>query len=307
MNLYRAIGLKLLSAFLFTVMSVLVRDLGQRFPVGEVVFFRGLFAIIPVLTIYAWRRELRDAIMTKSPFGQLLRGLISAVGMYANFGALARIPIADVTALGFASPLITVAMAALILKERVRIYRWSAVVIGFAGVIVMLLPHLDIGKYAVVATAATTIGSLLALGSAFTNAAAQIQTRRLVKTEKTASIVFYFSIVTAIGGAVTLPFAWHTPTAMELAGFVTLGVLGGIGHILLTQSYRYATASVIAPFDYSTMIWALLLGYWFFGEVPGVLVLVGAVIVIASGLFVIWRESQLGIKHREPEDPTTPT
>jgi drug/metabolite transporter (DMT)-like permease len=307
MHFFRAIGLKLLSAFLFTVMSVLVRDLGQKAPVGEIVFFRGLFAILPVLAIYAWRGEIRDAIATKSPFGQLLRGFISAAGMYSNFGALARIPLADVTAIGFGSPLITVAMAALILKERVRVYRWSAVTVGFAGVIVMLLPHLDIGKYAMVATAATTVGSLLALGAAFTNAAAQIQTRRLVATEKTASIVFYFSLLMAIAGAVTLPFAWHRPSLLEFAEFAAIGTLGGIGHIFLTQSYRYATASVIAPFDYSTMIWALLLGYWFFGEVPGHLVLIGAGIVIASGLFVIWREHQLGLLHREPEDPTTPT
>jgi drug/metabolite transporter (DMT)-like permease len=307
MHLFRAIGLKLLSAFLFTVMSALVRDLGQRAPVGEVVFFRGLFAIIPVIAVYAWRGEIRDAIATKSPFGQLLRGLISATGMYANFGALARIPIADVTAIGFGSPLITVALAALILKERVRVYRWTAVIVGFGGVIVMLLPHLDVGKYAVVATAATTIGSLLALCSAFTNAAAQIQTRRLVKTEKTASIVFYFSVVTAIAGAVTLPFAWYPPSFLEFLEFIALGVLGGVGHIFLTQSYRYATASVIAPFDYSTMIWALMLGYWFFGEVPGALVLIGAAIVIASGLFVIWRERQLGLLRGAPEDPTTPT
>src|ERR1044071_10362039 len=170
MNLFKAIGLKLASAFLFTVMSVLVRDLGQRAPVGEVVFFRGLFAIFPVLAIYAWRGEIWDAIATKSPFGQLLRGLISAVGMYANFGSLARIPIADVTAIGFASPLITVALAALILKERVRIYRWSAVVIGFVGVIVMLLPHFDISSYAGVAGAAAAVGSLFAITSAFCNA-----------------------------------------------------------------------------------------------------------------------------------------
>jgi drug/metabolite transporter (DMT)-like permease len=307
MHFFRAIGLKLASAFLFTVMSVLVRHLGQKTPVGEVVFFRGLFAIIPVIAIYAWRGEVRAAIHTRQPFGQLLRGVISATGMFANFGSLARIPIADVTAIGFASPLITVALAALILKERVRVYRWTAVIVGFSGVIVMLLPHLDIGRYAAAATAASTLGSLLALCSAFTNAAAQIQTRRLVRTEKTASIVFYFSLVCALAGAATLPFAWYTPSALELAEFVVLGMLGGIGHILLTQSYRYATASVIAPFDYSTMIWALLLGYWFFGEVPTALVLLGAGIVIASGLFVIWRERQLGLRHREPEDPTTPT
>jgi drug/metabolite transporter (DMT)-like permease len=307
MHLSRAIGLKLASAFMFTVMSALVRYVGQKAPVGEVVCFRGLFAVIPVLAIYAWRGEVREAVRTRQPFGQLLRGLISATGMFTNFSALARLPIADVTAIGFASPLITVALAAAILKERVRVYRWSAVTIGLAGVIVMLLPHLDVGRYAMAATAATTVGSLLALCSAFTNAASQIQTRRLVRTENTASIVFYFSVVTALAGAVTLPFAWYTPSPLELLAFVAIGALGGIGHIFLTQSYRYATASVIAPFDYSTMIWALLLGYWLFDEVPGALVLAGAGIVVAAGLFVIWRESQLGLRHREPEDPTTPT
>jgi len=307
MNLVKAIGLKLASALLFTVMSVLVRHLGADVPVGEVVFFRGLFAIPPVLAIYAWRDEIMAAIHTTEPFGQLLRGLISSVGMFANFSALARIPIADVTAIGFAAPLITVALAAWILKERVRIFRWSAVVIGLIGVIVMLLPHLDIGRFAVVATTTTTIGSLLALCSAFTNAAATIQTRRLVRTEKTASIVFYFSLTTAIGGALTLPFEWYTPDLLQFFELIALGVLGGIGHIFLTESYRYAPASVIAPFDYSSMLWALLLGYWFFGEVPGTLVLVGAAIVVAAGLFVIWRERQLGLRHREPEDPTTPT
>jgi drug/metabolite transporter (DMT)-like permease len=307
MNLARAIGLKLASALLFTLMSVLVRHLGGEVPVGEVVFFRGLFAIPPVLAIYAWRGEIIAAIHTKEPFGQLLRGLISCTGMFANFGSLARIPIADVTAIGFASPLITVALAAWILKERVRIFRWSAVVVGFIGVIVMLLPHLDVGHFAVVATTATTIGSLLALCSAFTNAAATIQTRRLVRTEMTASIVFYFSLTTAIGGALTLPFEWYTPGLVQVLELIALGVLGGVGHIFLTESYRHAAASVIAPFDYSSMLWALLLGYWFFGEVPSALVLIGAAIVILSGLFVIWRERQLGLRHREPEDPTTPT
>jgi drug/metabolite transporter (DMT)-like permease len=307
MNLFRAIGLKLGSALLFTVMSALIRLLGEVTPVGEVVFFRGLFAVVPVLVIYAWRGKIIDAIHTRQPFGQLLRGMISATGMFANFSALARIPIADVTAIGFASPLITVALAALILKERVRVFRWSAVSVGFIGVIVMMLPHFDIGRYAAVATTTTTAGSLLALLSAFTNAASVIQTRRLVRSETTPSIVFYFSLICAICGALTLPFAWYTPSPLQLVELIALGFLGGLGHILLTESYRYATVAVIAPFDYSAMLWALILGYWIFGEVPGLLVLVGAGIVVAAGLFVIWRERQLGLRRHEPEDPTTPT
>ena len=215
-------------------------------------------------------------------------------------------PLADATAISFASPLITVALAAVILKERVRIYRWSAVVIGFAGVIVMLVPHFDLGAYAGAAGAAAAAGSLFAITSAFCNAGTVIQTRRLTQTETTSSIVFYFSLVCAIAGALTLPFAWHSPTGRELTALIALGILGGLAHIFLTESYRFAAASVVAPFDYSAMLWALLLGYWLFGELPGTLVYVGASIVAGAGLYVIWRERQLGLQRaREAEGPPT--
>jgi len=303
-NLFKAIGFKLASTLLFAIMSVLVRLMGEVTPVGQIVFFRGLFAIAPVLLIYAYRGQVAAAIYTRSPFGQLLRGVISATGMFANFGALVRIPFAEVTAIGFASPLMIVALAAVLLKERVGIFRWSAVAVGFAGVIVMLIPNLDFHLYAA-ATAATAIGSLLALLSAFTNSAAVIQTRHLVRSETTPSIVFYFSLICAIAGAATLPFSWHTPSLGGFAILVSIGVLGGYSHILLTESYRFAQASVVAPFDYTAMIWAVLFGYWIFGEVPGLLVFIGAGIVVGAGLFVIWRERALGIQRaREAEGPS---
>ena len=206
---------------------------------GQMVFFRSAFAILPVVVIYALRGELASAVYTSRPLGQLGRGLLSVFGMFTNFSALTRLPLADATAISFASPLITVALAAVILKERVRVYRWSAVLVGFAGVIVMLIPHFDVGHYAAAGAAATAaIGSLFALSSAVCNAGTVIQTRRLTQSETTPSIVFYFSIVCAIAGALTLPFAWHTPTGSELAALIALGVLGGIAHIFLTESYR---------------------------------------------------------------------
>ncbi len=297
MNLLKAIGFKLISALLFAAMSALVRQLGDVAPVGQMVFFRSAFAILPVVVIYAFRGELSSAVRTGRPLGQLGRGLLSVGGMFTNFSALTRLPLADATAISFASPLITVALAAVILKERVRIYRWSAVLVGFAGVIVMLIPHFDVGHYAAAgAMTAATVGSLLALISAFCNAGTVIQTRRLTQSETTPSIVFYFSIVCAIAGALTLPFAWHTPTGSELVALIALGIFGGIAHIFLTESYRHATASVIAPFDYTSMLWALLLGYWLFGELPSALVYVGGAIVAGAGLFVIWRERALGLK-----------
>jgi drug/metabolite transporter (DMT)-like permease len=308
MNLFKAIGFKLISALLFAAMSALVRLLGDVAPVGQMVFFRSAFAILPVVVIYAARGELMSAVRTGRPLGQLGRGMLSVFGMFTNFSSLTRLPLADATAINFASPLITVALAAVLLKEHVRIYRWTAVFVGFAGVIVMLIPHLDIGHYVAAGVATTAaVGSLFAITSAVCNAGTVIQTRRLTQSETTSSIVFYFSLVCAIAGALTLPFAWYTPTGAELAGLISLGILGGIAHIFLTESYRYAAASVVAPFDYSSMLWALLFGYWVFGELPGALVYLGAAIVAGAGLFVIWRERELGLKRaRGAERPSAP-
>jgi drug/metabolite transporter (DMT)-like permease len=296
MNILRAVLLKLVSAFLFSMMSALVRYVSDVTPVGQMVFFRSAFGILPVIVIYAWRRELMTAIRTTRVFGHLGRGTISVVGMFLNFAALARLPIVDVTTITFASPLITVALSAIFLKERVRIYRWSAVAVGFVGVVVMLWPHLDVARYTGAASVSATVGALFALGSAFTNSGSVVQTRRLTDTETTSSIVFYFSLFCTVGGLLTLPFGWIVPSAPQLAALIALGVIGGVSHILLTESYRYAPASLVAPLDYTSLLWAFILGYWAFGEVPTATVYVGAVIVAGSGLFVIWRERQLGLE-----------
>jgi len=268
------------------------------------VFFRSAFAVVPVVVIYALRSELAAAVHTKRPLGHVGRGLVGLAGMFFNFAALARLPLAEVTAISFASPLVTVALAALLLKERVRIYRWSAVGIGFLGVIVMLAPHFDTARLAGGHTPAQTLGAVLAFAAACFNAGAVIQTRRLTDTETTSSIVLYFSLVCAVGGLLTLPFGWVVPSSRELAALIATGLLGGTAHLILTESYRYAPASVIAPFDYSAILFAFLLGYWMFGEVPTSLVVAGAAIVVAAGLFVLWRERQLGLKRaRDAEGP----
>jgi len=293
MRVFKGILLKLLSALLFAVMSALIRGFGDVIPVGQVVFFRSAFAILPVVVIYAARGELMTAVRTGRPLGHLGRGIISVFGMFLSFASLARLPLVDATAISFASPLITVALAALFLKERVRIYRWSAVGVGFLGVLVMLAPYLDLGRTA--AASGPAIGALFAISAAFCNAGTVIQTRRLTDSETTSAIVFYFSLFCALAGLVTLPFAWHPPTGAELASLIAIGVLGGVSHIFLTESYRFAPASALAPFDYTAMVWAFVLGYVMFDEKPTTWVFLGAFIVAAAGLFVIWRERQLGI------------
>jgi drug/metabolite transporter (DMT)-like permease len=298
MHLFKAISLKLISLLLFAFMSVLVRSVGDSVPVGQAVFFRSAFAIVPVVLIYTWRGEMRAAMKTSRPLGHLGRGSLGIAGMFANFSALFRLPLVEATAISFLSPLITVALSALILKERVRVYRWSAVAVGFVGVMVMLVPHLDPSRYAAgAATTATIIGACCALFSAFSNAGTVIQTRRLTFTESTPSIVFYFSLTCTVGGLLTLPFGWVMPAPPVLAALVSVGLLGGLSHIVLTESYRFASASVLAPFDYSAMLWAFILGWFFFSELPDMYVYIGSVIVAAAGLFIIWRERQLGLKH----------
>ncbi|HEX4411507.1 MAG TPA: DMT family transporter [Xanthobacteraceae bacterium] len=294
MNIGKGILLKLISAIFFAVMSALIRYLGARYPIGQVVFYRSAFAILPVMAVYAWRGELAAVVRTERPLGQAGRGALSIVGMFCNFGALARLPLVESNAISFTSPLFSVALAALILKERVRIYRWSAVIIGFIGVLVVLAPHLSRDEIALtMASGASLAGVIYALAGSLTNAGTVIQTRRLTQSESTSSIVFYFSLSCALAGLVTWPFGWISPTTFEFFVLVSIGVLGGSAHIFLTESYRCASASVVAPFDYTSMIWALLLGYAMFGETPTPVIVAGSAIIAAAGLFVIWRERQL--------------
>ncbi|WP_230530818.1 DMT family transporter [Microvirga roseola] len=289
------ISLKVLSALVFTMMSATLKTLMARYPVGEVVFFRSSFAILPLMAWLFWQGDLINSIRTKNIAGHFKRGLIGTSGMYLGFAALAYLPLHDAIAIGYASPLIVVILAALILKEQVRAYRWSAVAVGFIGVLIMLAPYLNVGTFSGGLSGGPTLGAVCALAGAFCSAGAMIQVRRLTATEKTGAIVFYFFILASVLSLCTALLGWRKPDAMDLALFVVGGILGGIGQILLTQSYRFADTSVIAPFEYTTMIWALLFGWFVFGDLPTVTMLIGASIVAATGLFIVWREHRLGM------------
>jgi drug/metabolite transporter (DMT)-like permease len=216
--------------------------------------------------------------------------------MFSGFAALAYLPLQDTIAIGYASPLIVVVLAALVLKETVRLYRWSAVAVGFVGVLIMLSPHLSGGSLARGLDAGPAIGAMFCLLGACCSAGATIQIRRLTASEKTGAIVLYFSILTTLLGLSTIVLGWRLPDAEDFLLLVVIGILGGIGQILITQSYRYADTSILAPFDYTTMIWGLLLGWFVFGDLPSLTVSIGGIIVAAAGLFVIWRERQLGLE-----------
>jgi drug/metabolite transporter (DMT)-like permease len=289
------ITLKVLSALAFTLMSAVIKRVSTDYPVGEIVFFRSSFAIVPLLLWLSWRGDLINAVRTRAIGGHVLRGIVGSCGMFAGFVALSYLPLSDAVAIGYASPLITVVLAALLLKERVRVYRWSAVIVGFVGVLIMLAPHLNAGAIAGGLSGGSTIGALFSLLAACCSAGATIQVRRLTSTERTGAIVLYFSLLTTALGLSTAVLGWQAPHLDDLGLLVLMGILGGIGQILLTQSYRYADASLVAPFEYTTMVWALLIGWFAFGQAPHSSVVTGGLIVAAAGLFVLWREHQLGL------------
>lgn len=296
------IGLKVLSALAFTVMSAGIKWLGSSYPTGQLVFFRSALALVPLAIWLSFRGDLVRSVRTHDLKGHILRGLMGSCAMFASFVALAYLPLSDAVVIGYASPLITVVLAALFLGERIRIYRWSAVAVGFVGVVVMVSPHLELGGVARGSVSGWLIGAGFGLLAAGCGAGASIQVRRLTQTEPTGAIVLYFTLLTTALGAATIVLGWKVPGLRDAALLVAIGILGGIGQILMTQSFRYADASLIAPFDYTTMIWAFLLGWFVFGQLPGPMVLVGGAIIATAGVFVIWREHRLGLDRRKQRE-----
>lgn len=302
MNVFLGIALQLGATFLFTLMGALVRALGDRIPIGEVVFFRSFLALLPLLLMLVWRHELTTALRMKHPWRHVTRAFTGIVAMVLLFLGVQRLPLADSTAISFITPLFNVALAAIFLGEIVRLWRWSAVFVGFAGVLIMLSPHLSMTSW----SSTTAAGALLTLFGAFFTSAAMTQVRSMSKIETTASLVFSFQLIAAVLALVTIPWGWVMPSWQDFLALCGVGIFGGTAQILLTYSYRHAPASVVAPFSYTSMIWAMVLGYLMFSELPEAIVLVGAAVVVAAGLFVIFRERALGINRQKEKEASAP-
>lgn len=290
----RGILLSTLAVSLFVVMSSLVKVL-ERIPAGETVFFRSAFALPVILGWLLWRGNLRGDLRTANWKGHAWRGVMGTSAMALNFAGLRFLPLPEVTALQFATPILIVVFAALILKEKVRLFRISAVFVGLIGVLVIVSPRLTLSSGGTPG-GTEAIGALIVLASATFAAFAQVFIKSMSRVEKTAAIVFYFTATSTVLSLFTLPFGWVLPAPGEAAMLIGMGLIGGIGQILLTASYRYADASVLAPFTYVTMIWSLLIGYFVFAEVPTLPMLGGAGLIICAGVAIVLRERHLGLK-----------
>lgn len=294
MQQIHGIGLKIGAIALFTVMFALVKALSDTIPAGQAVFFRSAFAI-PVL--FAWlmmQGELAGAVTVKSKRAHVWRGFVGTAAMGLNFTAVGFLPLPEIKAIGFTTPLLIVLFASVMLGERVGVYRISAVLVGLIGVLIIVEPRLTFGEMDPTQDV-MMLGVILAISAAACAALAQIQIRKMVQVERTSAIIFYFCITASLFSLSTVGI-WVWPNLSQFLILILIGILGGVGQIMLTTAYRYAPASVIAPFDYTAMIFALGIGYFAFTELPSAQMILGAGIVIAAGVFVILREARLGLR-----------
>ncbi|ETD85037.1 DMT family transporter [Rhodobacter capsulatus] len=302
-NPVTGITLKILSVLVFIAMSTVIKVLAPHVPPGETVFFRSLFAIPVILAWLLWRRELSVGLKVRQPMGHVWRGVAGTSAMGLGFAGLAFLPLPEVTALGYAAPLLTVIFAAMFLGEEVRAFRLSAVTLGLIGVLIVLWPRLGSFEGG---NPTATLGAMLVIMGATFAALAQVFIRKMVATERTSAIVFWFSVTSTGLSLISVPFGWVVPTPYEATLLISCGILGGIGQILLTSSYRFADASIVAPFEYVSMLFALGIGYWMFAEVPTVWMLGGAGLIIAAGVMIIWRERRLGLERQRARKAVTP-
>jgi drug/metabolite transporter (DMT)-like permease len=297
------VGLKITAILLFTCMSAIIKSLADDVPAGESVFFRSFFAIPVILIWLAQRGKLKSGLKTKNPMGHVWRGLFGTTAMGLTFTGLGLLPLPEVTAIGFATPIFTVILAAVLLGEQIRLIRVTAVAIGLVGVMIILWPRFSsIGTMEQTAT----IGALLILMATMVRSLVQIHIRQLVQNEDTAAIVFYFSCTASLLALCTLPFGWVIPDAKTFGLLVLAGLIGGVAQILITSAYRFGSASMLAPYDYTSMLFAIVLGYVFFAELPTMMMLAGAALVISAGALVIWRERQLGMERGKARSVTDP-
>ncbi|BAI76664.1 permease of the drug/metabolite transporter superfamily (plasmid) [Azospirillum sp. B510] len=284
------IGSMLMSVLFFSLMNVLAKLLMDRFPVTEVMFFRSLFALVPVCLSIHLGSGFATTLRTRYPWGHMGRSLIGLTTMVAMFWSFHLLPLGDAIALNFAAPLFLTALSVPLLSEKVGIHRWSAVLVGFAGVLIIVRPSGDV----------LNLGAIVALCGALTNALAMIAIRQLSRTEPPDTIVFYFTLLTTILLGLALPFSWVTPDPMGWFLLLATGLLGGCGQLMLTRAYSLAPAAVVAPLNYTSLLLAVTFGWFLWGEVPTTTMAVGAAVVMASGLYILHRETRRSVTVTKP-------
>ena len=275
---FAGIGYMLVAVFFFGLSSAVGKWLVAKYPVGEFLLLRSAMTLL-LLGPFIWRAGRAAFVSAPRPGLQIMRIVLSTIEIAMFFWAVAYLPLADATTFYLAGPIYVTAMSVLLLGEPVGWRRWTAVLIGFCGVLIALRPS----------TASFTLPALIALTGSIIYALLMITTRMLRATDDTVLMSTQLFGVLAFG-VVTAPFGWVTPTAYDLLCMAGLGVTSVVSMFCVVRSLKLSDASVVAPYQYTLIIWSVLFGWQMFAELPDAYTIVGAAIIIAAGLYIFWRE-----------------
>lgn len=281
------IGLRVLSGILFTGMAICVKTVSDPVPLGQIVFFRSFFALIPLVIFLAIRHEFPAGLKTRRPFGHLVRSTFGAAAMFTSFASVALLPLGEAVLLAQLTPVLTALAAVVLLSEKLTRWRVIGLALGVCGVLVLVGPDLGGGEFDTMRLIGIGLGLLTALLTAF----ALIMVRSLNSTESPGAIAFYFVLAAMIGGLFTVPLGWITPDATTLGLLVLAGLFGGFAHIAMTLSFRYAEASRLAPFEYVALIWPVIADVLIFNLIPTTAFLFASPLLLA-GAIVAAREGR---------------
>lgn len=268
------------AVLIFSLVNALAKWLTQGYPVTEIAFFRCVFALLPCLYLVMTHGGL-NALRTKRIGWHMSRAVLQFASMTCMFAAFALMPLADAVAISFSLPLFITALSVPMLGEKVGIFRWGAVIVGFIGVLVMVQPGPGVFES----------GALFVLANSIMGAVLSLAIRRMSLTESPTALTTYQIGFATLLSIAFLPFGWTTPSLLDFCMLAALGLGSGIGQFWWTQAMRLAPAAVAAPFQYTAMIWAMILGFLIWSDVPTPTLLSGAAIVVASGLFILYRET----------------
>lgn len=287
----KGILLMLVAIITFSLLDGIAKYVMQTLPPLVAVFFRYFIAFLLSLAIIA-RAGGPPLFITRHPWLQIIRGLMLLSSTILNFIAITYLQLAQTAAISFTVPLWVCAMSVPLLGEKVGLKRWSAVIVGFLGVLIIMRPGTMSFHWAM----------FLSLGATLCGSIYNIATRKVGGQDRAETSLLYVCLVGSLGAATSLPWHWQMPEMWQWPLLLLMGLAGGFGHFMLIQAHRLAPASLLAPFFYTQIVSMILIGYVTFGDVPDMWTLVGASIVIASGLFVFARERTLG-KHTQVPAP----
>jgi len=274
----RGIVLMCLSTVAFSIMHGLVRFVSEVLPPFQIAFFRNFFGLAFLLPLLM--RSRFEVLRTKQIGLHALRGVINMAAMLMFFTALSISPIAKVTALGFTAPIFMAILAVIVLGERFRIYRWSAIFLGFVGMLIILRPGLVV----------IDTGALLVIGSAVLWAVAMLIIKIQSRTESSLTIVAYMGIFLGVFSIVPALWVWQPFELQTLGLMVLIGLFGSIAQMAISESLKETDPTALMPFDFLKLIWTAMIGAWFFAEIPDMFTWIGATVIFSSGLFIAFRE-----------------